>query len=493
MKIFFQKYLPWLALLAWWLAAKMTFAQMSKLLIYHCFFLNSWPFCASSISGFQQTIQIVLLIVIVAVLAGLSYWLYQEFFVRKNNASWRLVIGLILVAAFLVLPFTSNDFQYYFSLGQVVSQGVNPYLENFSIYRPFYYLASNNSAYSLTSSGTMYGPIAVSLFTAFYQLSAGSLLVFTLLWKLLMVGVLALVGLLLRFLSKEKFKGGWWLFWLLQPLILWEWVANGHFDGLWIIFVLWAIILAKKGLWWAVIIALFVAVWIKLVPILLSPWFFLWWWQSLNKNNWLKQSGLALVGLLVGAAVSILTWVPYWQGWSVFQPIILQSKWVVNSLFGFIYYGLEPWAKLFLGSSAHWWLTVLTHSLLLIISLYLLWPYLKKVAQLLIKKIIWQPVDYYQAIFISLLVYIFIWQKSFWPWYIIWLLPFGWLVLQESANPYLLKAVKWLSWSPLLFYVITMASGGDIWNIWFFLFIVVVIMGYPLWQIYCWRKNNYVA
>lgn len=491
MKIFFNKYLSWLIFFVWGLLAAITGIQLNKVLAYHCFFLNNWPFCSASISTIDQVVQIGLLIGVITFFAWFSYQLYHQFFLKITTIDWSLVVWPSLIAAVLILPFGSSDFQYYFGLGQAVHDGVNPYTSSFLVQHPFLFVEPGiDYSFALT---TMYGPIVVSLLAFIVQFSFDSLILFTVYWKFLMLGVFLFIGLWFKNkFFNHKLSLFFWPFWLLQPLILWEWLANGHFDGLWLIFVLWAVILAKRGLWWAVVIVLTIALWIKLVPILFLPWFCLWWWQGLNKNNWLKQCSLMMVGLLVGGLVSVLVWLPYWQGFKVFQPLILQSKWVVNSLFGFIYYGLEPVAWLIWGSAAHFWLTRLVHGLLFLISLYFLWPYAKKVWLLIIKKITWQPADYYQAMFISLLVFISIWQKSFWPWYMIWLLPFGWLVLNESVNGHLLKAVRWLSWSPLLFYVINLAAGGDLWNIWFFLFIVVVIIGYPLWQIYQWRKVNYV-
>lgn len=493
MKDFFKKNIYWLMILPWFLLAAATVIQINKVLFYRCFFLNSWPFCSATITVSDHFTQSFLLLIIIFVLALVSHWLYKLFFINFiNNHSWFLIIFISLVLVVLVLPFSSSDFEYYFSLGRAVTDGINPYLYNYLTWHPFFYFG-DSSAIHASMQGTVYGPVTVSFLSFFYQISNGNLLLFVLFWKLLMVGLLVSMSLILKSLFKNKVSNFYWPFLLLQPLILWEWVANGHFDGLWLIFVLWAIILAKKGLWWGVMIVLIIATWIKLVSILFLPWFFLWWWQGLSKNNWLKQFSLILAGLTVGGLISILAWFPYWGGWAVFQPVILQSKWVANSLFGFIYYSLEPLAQLVLGSSAHFWLTRLVHGLVFLISLYLLWPYVKKVWLLLIKKLVWQPVDYYQAIFISLLVYITIWQKSFWPWYMIWLLPFGWLVLQESSSRYLAKIVQWLSWSPLLFYVVLMSAGGDLSSIWFYLFIVIVIMGYPIRQIYCWRKNQYVV
>lgn len=402
----------------------------------------------------------------------------------------KYAIALFMLAAVLLVPFASNDTQYYFSLGKSVHNGVNPYTESWNIENKFFYPASDSS-----TVGTMYGPLTLNIFNLFYSVSGDSVVNFVIIWKILMVGVLFLVGYLvwrlIGVIDKNSDKKIFYAFWLTQPLLLFEWVGNGHFDGLWLIFVLLAFIFAQKKLWCLVVLSLVIGAWIKFIPILFAPWFLFWWWQDIDRNNWLKRAGQAVVGVIMAGCVSVLAWWPFWQGPKVFQAIILQSKWAVHSLFAALYYSLKPLSVSIFDDKAHWFLTRFLHLALFVLVIYFLYPLLKEVGRLIIRKIQWQPIQYMSAAFISLLVYLLVWQKSFWPWYVYFIIPIGLIVYIKSQNIFLKKILLWLSLAPIFFYLPWMLSGGDTIRLSFFWYVFCLVSVFPLFQLWKWRKVGY--
>jgi hypothetical protein len=310
-----------------------------------------------------------------------------------------------------MLPFASSDLEYYFNAGKAVNVRANIFVESWGSFNAFYYPAKESLV-----TPVMYGPLAIDLFVVFYRLSGGNIWMFILAWKLCMLLVFVLVGWLTFKVAGETQVGAskrsFYFYWFIQPLILFEWVGNGHFDGVWLIFVLAALLLANRRIWWLAAICLTVGVWIKFIPILIAPWFVLWWWQETNKNNWRSQLWQAAAGIVGTVAVTLVVWRPYWQGLKVFSPVLLQSKWAAQSLFATVYYTLQPIFSNLIGTGYHLYLTTMVQGGLLLLMLYLLYPLIKKGIALIMKKEKWSMVNYLQAIFISLLVYLLVWQNS---------------------------------------------------------------------------------
>ncbi|EKE06855.1 MAG: hypothetical protein ACD_18C00255G0001, partial [uncultured bacterium] len=285
-------------------------------------------------------------------------------------------------------------------------------------------------------------------------------------------------------------KNNWYLFFLLQPIFLLEWVVAGHFDGLWLIFVLLAFIFAEKNNWAFVIISLTIGIWIKFLPVFVVPWFALWFYQNINRQNWIKNIAQVIIGLFSSLVLSWLVWYKYWVGFEVFNSILLQSKWAVNSLFTVLYYSLKP-LFVFFTPNFHIYLTSLVQGSLLIFFLYMIYPLIKGIYVILLKKKKWDSSKYILATFISLLAYLLIWQKSFWPWYMTWILPFGILSFLLFENKLTKNIIIWISTIPLFFYIPQLIFGDNTTYLLFYYFVFFVILLYPLIQLFKWRKNNY--
>ena len=134
------------------------------------------------------------------------------------------------------------------------------------------------------------------------------------------------------------------------------------------------------------------------------------------------------IGLAIACLITILSWKRYWIGPSVFDAIILQSKWAIMSVFAVIYYSFKPLFVWLLADRAHWYLTRLAQGGLLLAILYLVYPIIKKCLAILFRKEKLESGEYVQMMLVFLAVYMMLWQKSFWPWYGAWLIPLSLIV-----------------------------------------------------------------
>jgi hypothetical protein len=481
-----KKLLVMVGLFGWAVMAFFTFFNILKFPPPSCYFLSYWPFCGS-VGFYLEILKLAILTFIFVSISLLGYFSFKNLIEDQSRLVW-VVVPLILVFVFFVLPFASNDLQFYFSLGKAVDGGINPYVEPWVVENNFFYPKSNSFI-----EGVMYGPLSIDFFLIFYKLSGGSLVSFILLWKLLMLAILVVCGFLIMKICNFSLdnKKTFYLFWFTQPLLLFEWVGNGHFDGIWLLFILLSFIFARSNLWGLVVISLVIGTWIKFIPVLFAPWFLLWWWQEVDRINWLKRLSSVSAGVLVSAVITVVGWWPYWQGFSVFKPIILQSKWAVHSLFATFYYSLEPVSVGLFDNRSHWFLTRFLHLVLFFVAIYFLWPLVKGVINVFLRKSKWDFKEFSIAIFLSLFTYLFVWQKSFWPWYSIWVVVIGIIPYLLTKNIYLGKILLWLSSVSLFFYVPWMMFGGNAGGVMFNWFGVLIFSVYPLLQLFLWRSKKY--
>jgi hypothetical protein len=114
----------------------------------------------------------------------------------------------------------------------------------------------------------------------------------------------------------------------------------------------------------------------------------------------------------------------------------------------------------------------------------------------LVKRHSFEKIEIVQGIFLTLFMYLCVWQKSIWPWYMLWLIPFGLLVFKTTKNKLIERAIIGLSISPLIYYIIwlpgwLMYRHDATPNFWFFCVIVLSVVIYPLALIFRWRIKNY--
>lgn len=481
-------YMPWCAAGAWVFAALVTFFHIQKIFIQECYFLERWPLCNQEFVWTDYLLQGMLLFAAIF-LVGAGFLSVWKMF-RKESRIFTSAALVSVISGFFVLPFASADINYYFNVGRAVSEGINPYTEPWNIVSEY----TSDTKVSI-SSGVMYGPITVSVFHNLYALSEGKIGFFVLYIKFFVLIGFVGCGIILFLISRAKnysiSKQAFYALFFTQPLLIWEWIAQGHFDVWWIIPVLGSVWAAEKKKWWAVVVLLSISIWIKFIPVLMVPWFMLWFWQDFEKKIFVKYGIQIFIGLVISGMVSVVVWAPYWTGFNVFDPLLLQSKWAVNSIFSGLYYLIKSFFGNVGYDSLHWYLTRILQSLLLLTSFYFVYPYLKKITQIIIGKKKWDSIEYVSAMVVTMLVYILVWQKSLWPWYVTWLLPCMLYIILICNNKNLENIYVYLSIAPLFFYVPWMLMGGDNHTQWFNFMVIGVMCLYPLWGIYQWRKKLY--
>lgn len=444
----------------------------------------------------QSGVSVFLLAVAVCFMAYGALVAYREHESLSGRAIRYMPI-IALAAAMFSFPINGHDVSFYASAGRAVQDGVNVYTEPWG--HNNWFLCDVDQS---RMTGMMYGPIAVRLFAVLAGFSSTPWMFIIGLKIILALALATMVLLLRRIVSRfglpEKSSAVTALVYA-QPMLLWQWVGSGQFDVLWVVTVLLAVYAALQKQWWLVIVSLTIGIWIKFLPIFVVPWFVLWWWQSVSRSTLRREVMQAAGGLIGAAIVSVVSWIGFWNGFAVFDTLILQSKWAVNSFFSLVYYSLRPVSELFFGGQAHWVLTRLVHASLAGFLAYLLWPYIKDVVRITLRRLSWTPERYVQAMAVSLLLYLMVWQKSLWPWYISWWLPFGILMCFMSLGQKVeKKLLMWLSVTPLLFYVVWFAAltvlptGTDPSQyLWFTFAAVLSIWGYPVFYVLQWRRRDY--
>lgn len=411
-------------------------------------------------------------------------------FVNGQNNKGVILTFLLLFLALITVPFNTNDISFYYSAGIAANASPQIYTQTW-FNNNFYFCPALKGAVP----GVMYGPEAISALKFLTALSGDNPVTFVIIWKLLMVvSFLVCMGLGVLILKKVGVAvhgPAYYLLWLSQPLLLWEGVANGHFDILMEVFILASVLFAIDRRWWLVIISLLIGAWLKFVPLILGPVFLLWWWQSMTKEEWKGVAIQTVIGSVVGIFITWAAWVPYWSGSATLTPVILQTKWVANSLFGVIYYSLAAMV-----AAPHKILTLLAHASVGLLALYFVWPLVKQAVAILLKRANFSPIEFLKIILVGMLVYLGVWQKSFWPWYITWLLPIGFILLASSTNLYFRKILIWISVAPVGFYLVWFLNrfiqGTEAPNeLWFWYVVVAGVWFYPFVQLYKWRKDGF--
>ncbi len=485
--------------LSGWLAlALFSVLQYPKIVGRACYFGMSWLFCSAHLSAGLRVTLVCLLFLIFTCLVYSGFFLWKFYQNREKEPYSKKIVwiaALFIFLASLVVPFASGDVVFYFYAGKAEHAGTDMFVqewnrENHFVQPP----AKLNDKFP-------YGPVTARVFGALYAISHDNVVIFILLWKVVVGLFFFLLGWLLwKFLdtsSNAVEKNNLWLLWLLQPAALFEWMVSGHFDAIWLVFILIALIFAQRKKWWLVLPCLFIGIWIKFIPIFFVPWFVVKWWQDIDGQNWKKMLGGQLAGILISAIITVLAWGTFWRGFIVFDTISKLSKWAVSSTFAVLYYTLAPLFNFLIGVNYHWYLTRFVQFGLLSVVLYFMYPFIKKSLLVIFRRAVLSEVDFLNAFFVSMVVYMIFWQKAVWPWYTTWLLPLGIMAYIKSKNEYIKKITAWITISPLFFYFVWMlnfqiTNGGDAtMHLWFFYYVVISVFVYPSYYLYKWRMVNY--
>ncbi len=254
-------------------------------------------------------------------------WLGRK--TKSSEPPLKLLIGLIALLSVILLftfPLGASDLFFYISQARVWSiHHLNPYAQTYlSLSQDVFYPFLKNNFWANTTSP--YGPLFVIVSGGLSWLARSSLFGTLLIFK---AGV-ALAHLFnVWLMDKTLGRRAAWLYGL-NPLIIFEFLINGHNEVLLISFTLLAFYFfhtkkdsIQNGL--KMMTALVLGVFIKFISLPLIPFWALAYLKKLNKPS---QKIIFVAGAcLLTALIACLVYFPFWQDWSILtHPITNQMR-----------------------------------------------------------------------------------------------------------------------------------------------------------------------
>jgi alpha-1,6-mannosyltransferase len=275
-------------------------------------------------------------------LYGLALWLVARV---SRRAVMVAVLGTTLAfqLVLLLLPGTfSTDLFSYAFYGEVAGRfAASPYVQvpdDFPAH-PLYLLINP----LWRDAPSVYGPVWIAISSIVGALWGGDVLAQVLAYHLIADGChwanLAALWWALRRLRPGAEPFGLALYaW--NPLVVFEFAANGHNDGLLVLFLLLAMGLVARGRDWRAVAALVLSVATKYTTVLLLP--LLVWWATRRWRGWRRLAAAAGAGLAAGGAVAAM-YLPWWRGPATFGPIIY---WLSTPLYAnYAPLGIAAWVR----------------------------------------------------------------------------------------------------------------------------------------------------
>ena len=213
---------------------------------------------------------------------ALFYLTYKIIQFEKWNFKFLLIIGILFRLVFLMAePNLSQDFYRFLWDGELIKNGINPYL-----YTPDQIMEQGHVTFAnmkelregMTDLNARhysnYPPVNQVLFALASLLGGGSILGSTIAMRLIIIladlGALYFGRKLLQQLNKANNLAFWYF---LNPLAIIELTGNLHFEGVMLFFFVWAlyVISINKWLWATPVYA--ISIMVKLMPMLFLPLF----------------------------------------------------------------------------------------------------------------------------------------------------------------------------------------------------------------------------
>lgn len=219
---------------------------------------------------------------LITLYGALFFFCFKLIQFEKWNLKFLVVAGILFRLVFLMgLPGLSQDYFRFIWDGEMVLQGINPYL-----FTPDMIM---NEAVAVPENGVLlhegmgklsarnysnYPPLNQLLFTLAAFLGSHKILGSVIVIRVIII--IADLGLLYfgRKLLKNLNRSPHLIFWyFLNPLIIIELTGNLHFEGVMLFFFVWSVYLLSKKNWWGAAIFLAVSIQIKLIPLIFLPLF----------------------------------------------------------------------------------------------------------------------------------------------------------------------------------------------------------------------------
>ncbi|WP_421808665.1 polyprenol phosphomannose-dependent alpha 1,6 mannosyltransferase MptB [Flagellimonas sp.] len=213
---------------------------------------------------------------------ALFYLTYKIIQFEKWNFKFLLIIGILFRLVFLMAePNLSQDFYRFLWDGELIKNGINPYL-----YTPDRIMEQGHVTFAnmkelregMTDLNARhysnYPPVNQVLFALASVLGGGSILGSTIAMRLIIIladlGALYFGRKLLQQLNKANNLAFWYF---LNPLVIIELTGNLHFEGVMLFFFVWALYLISINKWlWATPVYA-ISIMVKLMPLLFLPLF----------------------------------------------------------------------------------------------------------------------------------------------------------------------------------------------------------------------------
>lgn len=214
--------------------------------------------------------------------AGLFFFMVKLIQFEKWNFKFLLVAGILFRLVFLFAePNLSQDFYRFIWDGELIKNGLNPYLHTPNDLIGQSDLAIANAQELHTSMGTLhaknfsnYPPVNQLLFVLGAILGGssilGSIIVMRLILILADIGVLYFGRKLLQNLNQSTHMAFWYF---LNPLVIIELTGNLHFEGVMLFFLVWALYLISKKKWALAAPIYSLSIMVKLIPLMFLPLF----------------------------------------------------------------------------------------------------------------------------------------------------------------------------------------------------------------------------
>lgn len=219
---------------------------------------------------------------LITLAAALFFLCYKLIQFEKWNFKLLLTAGILFRLVFLfVIPILSQDFHRFIWDGELVLQGINPYLQTPNTIIKEGTILIENAAQMYASMGEIsaknfsnYPPLNQLLF-AFAALFSGKSAIGGIVTMRLII-ILADIGIVYfgrKLLLKLNLSSHLLFWYFLNPLVIIELTGNLHFEGVMLFFFIWSMYLLsqKKYILAAPILAFSIA--IKLVPLIFLPLF----------------------------------------------------------------------------------------------------------------------------------------------------------------------------------------------------------------------------